>query len=779
MIKNYVIVSYRNMNRNKIYSVITILGLAIGIMVCLLILLWVKDEQKFDKFHENSDRLSRVIVTFDGDLVAVTPAALAKPLSEYTPEIEACARFKNWGPWALQYQDSEFLNFRSGVLDQSGLDMFSFKFLSGDSRNALNDPHSLVLTQSVAKEIFMDKNPVGKVLVVKDLGDFTVTGVIEDVNHSHFNFEFLAPFEILKEFGENIDDPGSGSFNFTTYALLHKGVSIEEVNKKIKDFFPENGWDDIEEEIFLQPFEDIYLNSYFTYDFTIRGDSEMISFFTIIAFLVLLIACINFINLKTAKSQQRAKEVGLRKVIGAKRKQIVLQFLGESFFTSIIALLIALVGTELVLPNFNEFVFKELSISDVFKPSFLHLLFGITFFTGIFSGFYPAFYLSNLKPVNSLQNSHKSRKYVFRTLLVVIQFTLSSILLISAFTISNQLSFISTKDLGYQKHHLLFTNVTPTLSAKYEVLKERLLSFPQVESVSASRVLPVYECPSFSADKWEGNSDDRSLTVHNIAVDYDFLKTFGIKLLEGRSFLESMATDSLSFIVNETFLQETNMKDPIGKYFLEEENKIIGVIKDFHFNTVRSPIAPLIITLRPNLRRHILVRIQPGTRSDFIEKLNEILKNFDPDTPSDFHFFDHQLENLYRKEQNTKTLINWFSILAIFISCLGLYGLAAFLTEQRQKEIGIRKVLGANTIQLLLSLNLNFIKWVIFSNLLAFPISFYIMKKWLSNFAYGISFPYINLFYCFFITVIIASITSSFHTIRSSLQNPVRSLRYE
>ncbi len=636
------------------------------------------------------------------------------------------------------------------------------------------------MTVEAAEKLFGETDPLGQVVQVKNRGDFTVTGLIDNIDHSHFDFEFLAPFHLIKEDGENIDDMNQGSFNFTTYVLLAQNADPQLVNEKIKNFYEDED-SEYSPILFLQPLSGIYMHSDAAYDFTRRGDLKTTYIFSFIALLVLFIACINFMNLSTAKSASRAREIGIRKVSGSSRGKIINQFFLESIIYALLGMAIGLLLTELLLPVFNEISNKEI-ILDLFQSSHtLLMLLGITLITGLLSGIYPALMLSSFKPVDVLKSAIKSgkRASIFRTILVISQFSLSIILLISALTVRKQLKYVYNKDLGYNKHHLVYSYFSPTLKEKYDVIKESLMQMPEVVAVTNMGVLPVYECPASGVDSWEGKTGDDSFQLHMISVESDFLKTFEIELLEGRDFSSNTAIDSNKVILNEQAVKRMGMKDPIGKNIYNDEIEIIGVIKNFNFNTVRSEIEPLALFNDPSEARYFLARINSANTQQTLEKMDTFIKTVDPDVDWNFRFFDETLENLYRAEQDAGKLITYFTILAIFISCLGLFGLAGFITERRTKEIGIRKVMGASVSGITILLTKEFCKWVIISIIIAWPLAYYLMTKWLQNFAYkteiGISTFIISG--CF--ALLVAIITVSFQTIKTAISNPVEALKYE
>ncbi|HPE18157.1 MAG TPA: ABC transporter permease [Tenuifilaceae bacterium] len=787
MIKNYFLIAIRNIKKHKAYSTINIVGLAIGMACSILILLWVQDELRFDKWHSKSERMGRVLVRVmtNGEPyeVAVNPAALGPNLQKDFPEMESVCRFKNWGEWLFLYKDGEFIQANSGAIDSTAFDIFDFKFLFGSKEKALTDPHSLVLTEDLSHRIFGDENPIGKVLEVKDRGVFKVVAVIADVEHSHFDFDFLFPFQVIKEDGENIDEMGQGSYNFAIYFLLKNKNLFSSVDEKLKNSLNKFS-DENTTELFSQKFKDIYLHSNFAYDFIFKGDITNVITFSTIAFLVLIIACINFMNLTTARSSNRAKEIGLRKVVGAKRSSVISQFLSESILMSFVSFIIALAIVGVLLPKFNELSGKELTPAMLIEPSIVLMLILIALITGILAGSYPAFFLSAFNPIKVLKGklSNGAKSSLFRKVLVVIQFTLSVALIVSTIMISKQMRFVKNKDLGYNKNHLVHIAMNGGIRKNFESLKQQLLQNPNIKGVTTSRVLPVYACPSTSINEWEGKDDDREMTIHFFPVGYDFFETMEISMVDGRTFSKDFSADTVnSFIINQEAAKQMGMENPVGKTMSLHGTSgyIIGVMKDFNFNNIRNKIAPLVLFMNHNQARICFVRISENNTQETLSYIEDVWKRFEPDYDFNFRFMDESLARLYRSEQRSNTLINYFSIFSIFISCLGIFGLASFMAEQKTKEIGVRKVLGADIPHVVRIFSVEFTKLVLIGNVLAYPIAVYAMNKWLSNFAY-----HTNLTWWIFVLAAVISftlvlITIAYQSYKAAVKNPVLSLRYE
>ncbi len=787
MIINYFKTALRNLKKHTAYSLINITGLAIGMACTILILLWVQDELKFDKWHPKKDRIRRVLVRQTNGGVtsefAVTPAALSPNMQKDFPEIESMCRFKNWGQWLFKYGDGEYIQANSGAIDSTAFNVFGFKFISGGPEGALTDIHSVVLTQEIAERIFGDEDPVGKMVEVRDRGAFKITGVIENVEHSHFDFEFLFPFPLIREDGENIDEMGRGSYNFTTYFLLKNENLVEKAEERLERYL-DTFHEENETLLFSQSINDIYLKSAYSYDFTFRGDMNNVITFSAIAFLVLLIACINFMNLTTARSSNRAKEIGLRKVVGAKRKNVVSQFFSESILMSLLSFLIAVVFVILLLPKFNQISGKEFTLGLIADPYILFMLIIIALITGVLAGSYPALYLSAFNPIKVLKGklSSGAKSSALRKVLVIIQFTLSVALIVSTILISQQLKYIKNKNLGYEKHNLIFVGINNNLRQDYNTIKDILLKDPNIEAVTTSRVLPVYACPSMTLRNWEGKEDDRTMTLHFIGVGFDFLKTMKIEMVEGRAFSEEYASDTInSIIVNEEAVRQIGFEDPIGKSvtIFGETAYIVGVMKDFNFNNVKNKIAPLMLHIAPDQARLSFIRLNPLYSQETLKYIENTWKSFEPDFEFNYQFMDERLDNLYRAEQRSNTLINYFTIFAIFISCLGIFGLASFMAEQKTKEIGIRKVMGASVSTIVRIFSVEFMKLVIIGNIIACPIAYYAMNKWLQGFAYHTEILWWMFALGAVLSVVVVVITIAYQSYKAATKNPAESLRYE
>lgn len=787
MIKNYFLTALRNFIRQRLYSFINVGGLAIGIAVCILILMWVNDELSFDKYNKNFNEIHRVVENqfyAGGEVfpVAVTPMPLSKALVEEFPEILESTRIAGWGN-TIKHGEDVYNEEGFWYADSSIFKIFTLPFISGNPENALKDPHSVVLTESMAKKYFGMEDPIGKTLTGIGNVEFKITGVIKNLpKNSHMQFDFLASFDFLKEWGLDFNQWGSNTIN--TYVLLNKNADHEIVSEKIKDLIKKNNENSVTE-LFLQPLWRIHLydTGKFTANFAKEGDIQYVRIFSIIAIFILLIACINFMNLATAKSMKRAKEVGLRKVVGANRGQLIKQFFSESFLLVFISLLIAIVLVELATPYFNELSGKELNF-NLFNTEVITGILILLVLTSFISGSYPALFMSAFRPIKVLKGTLVSgvKGAMFRKVLVLVQFSISIFLIIGTIAISKQLNFIQNKKLGYEKENLIYFGIRGVDEEKRESFKNEILNDANIISASYSQQSPTYMGNSSSGWDWEGKDEDEVILIHHNGVDHDFAKTFKMEMAQGRFFSREFPTDTSSgLVINEAAAKIMNFDDPIGKniYIGDDTTKIIGVVKNFHFKSVHRKIEPLVLHSAPSSYSLMFVRLSGGNFNDALTYIENKYKEFAPQGAFSYQFLDQQLKNNYRTEQQAKTLFEYFSILAIFIACLGLFGLASFASEQRIKEIGVRKALGASIENLTILLSKDFTKFVLIANIIAWPLAFFLLDKWLNNFAYHIEISILFFVIAAVISFAVAILTVSYHAIRSSLMNPVDSLRYE
>ena len=727
---------------------------------------------------------------------------MGKVFVEEFPEVQKAARIYNEidRESSIRYKDKIFKESLFFYADASIFEVFTFQMIEGNPGTALKEPNSVVITKSTAERYFGSENPMGKTITRDNRYDYTVTGIMENVPHnSHFHFDFLASFNTL-----GISrTPFWLNNNVKTYIVLQEDFPISQLEVKFPDLIKKYIGPQVkmalgitldefvasggQYDFFTQPLTDIHLHSNFMAEFEPNSDIKYIYIFFIIALFVLLIACINFMNLSTARSAARAKEIGIRKVMGSKRIQIIRQFLTESIVLTFISVLIALILVKFALPFFNNITGKQI-VSDYFSSIFLiPLIFGIIIFIGIVSGSYPAFFLSSFQPILVLQRSVKTDKKsqsFIRNGLVVFQFAVFITLGVCTLVVRDQLNFIRHRNLGFDKEHIAVINRAQSLGSQIEEFKQEISQHTGVVCASASSHLPGKQF-TVTGFQIEGKPKDAVYQSAVISADYDFAKTYDLEITEGRHLSDEHSVDTLAVVINETAVESFDFEDAIGKFILAPSNNrtarvpIVGVIKDFHFESLHQKIRPMVIAPALLPYRFISVRIRPETISSTLSFLKNTWEKFAPGQPFDSFFLDDQFDNLYRADQRMGSIVSVFSVLALFIGCLGLYGLASYTTERRTKEIGIRKVLGASVFNIVFLFTKEFSKWVLIANIIAWPAAWFVMNKWVENFAYRTSIGW-NLFLLSgIIAFIIAVLTISYQVVKSAVVNPVNSIRYE
>ncbi|MCJ7582126.1 MAG: ABC transporter permease [Candidatus Aminicenantes bacterium] len=794
MFRNYLIIAFRNIKKNKVYSVLNIFGLAIGMAVFILIFLYVQYELSFDRWHQNADRVYRVVQTQPGnmylgsDRFAVTAAPLAAALMQEYPEVVAATRIDNLRESSFSYGDKKFVENSALWADPNFLKIFSIELLSGNPETVLSDPHSILFSESMAKKYFDNADPLGKTILYNEKHDMVVTGIYKDLpKNSHFTMDIVIPFDAQKTFSNrNLDTWGSSSY--FTYFLLQEGADPEALEDKfpalLEKYSKGKGLDNTK--YYLQPLTQIHLHSNINFELAPNSDIKYIYLFSSIALLILLIACINYINLATARSAKRSKEVGLRKVVGAHRHQLFRQFLGESTLITFFALLLTLGLIALSLPAFNRFVEREIAFNPTHN---LGLLLGIliTFaLVALLAGGYPAAHISRFRPISALKSSsERGKKSVFfRNTLVVFQFLISILLILSTIVIRSQLRYIQNKEMGYNREHIVVLRPRDeNLRKQIDVFKTNLKGNPDILNVSASSSLPNHVSSSEFAD-WPGKPEDLDIPIYVCEGDYDFVDVFELKMALGRNFSRKFPSDANgAFLINESAVKVIGWDSPIGQEFGWENEEpfgqVVGVLKDFHMHSLHQEIEPLYVSLRSDISSYVSIKIRGENIPDTLAFIEETFKPFSPTYPFEFSFFDEVFDRAYKAEQKIGSLFNTFSLLTIFIACLGLFGLASFTAETRTKEIGIRKVLGASVPSIIQLLNQEYVKKVILAALVAWPLGFYSMSRWLQNFHYRIKLGVIPFLAAGLIALAIALITVSFQTFRAAAANPADSLHYE
>jgi len=793
MLQNYIKIAFRNLWRSPLYSLLNIGGLALGIACCLLIALYVYDERSYDRFHPNAANIYRVTEkqkqpegVFD---VAVTPGPLAASLKKDFPEVVATARVGQWNG-QLKVGKQVYEEKQMFFVDNELFKLFDFPLVKGDWRTALTKPYELVLTETTARKYFganwpANPNVLGARLRLNNEKDYTVVGVAKDApGNSHLQFGVLLSFKSLELFDEwSIKWSGN---SYHTYLQLRDGTDLATFAAKIKNqcirYNPNT-----ENTLQLQPLTAIHLYSDFAFntDWGVRGSIFHVNLFTLVGLIVLLIACVNFINLATARSARRSREVGVRKTVGARRQHLIFQFLGESFLLTIIAVLVAMLLASTLMPLFNQLSGKQVSLNYGSLPVWLALG-TLTLGVGLLAGLYPAVLLSGFQPAKVLTGvgiSNPSGRG-FRQSLVVGQFVMSLVLISSTVFVYNQLRFMQTKNLGFDKAQLMYVRMGGDLRQKAGQLKQDLLRQPSVE-LATTTTARMIDIANESNIDWPGKQPNDDFLITNINVDSDFLATVGMKLASGSNFRPKAKADTnTTFLVNETaarrmgYTAQTALNKQVE--FWGKKGLISGVVQDFHFRPLNVPIAPMILRYEPsNPYFNMLVKVRPGQVQLAIRRIGELYKQYEKETPLEYGFVDQELDAQYRREERTGQVMGYFSVIAILISCLGLFGLAAFTAEQRTKEVGVRKVLGASVVSIVTLLSKDFLKLVIIAIVVATPIAWFGMSKWLQGFAYKIDIEWWVFALSGTLAICIALLTVSFQSLKAALVNPVKSLRSE
>lgn len=787
MIKNYFLVAWRNIIRNKAFSAINILGLALGLACSLLIIFWVQDERKVDGFHANGDYLYQVYVrqAYDGKVGAgySTQGLLAQELKKEIPEVQYASALESVRTYTFE-RNGNVQKMDGSNADVDFFKMFSYPVIAGSIDRALATPEAVAISRRMAEVFFGSPDAaIGQSIRYENKEDLTVTAVFENIPaNSTQKFDFLKSWVAYVK--ENPWVHNWGNASPATYVQLRADADPAKVEAKIREFIyrytPKT--EGLTTELGLQPFPETYLHSRFKDGQIDGGRIEYVRLFTIVSVFILLIACINFMNLATARSAKRAKEVGVRKAVGAKRSMLVWQFAGEAVLLACFAVIIAVAVVAVLLPTFNTLTGKQLSL-PFGQPLFWAGLLGLMLVTGFIAGSYPAFFLSSLKPVRVLKGGLRFSpgNALFRRGLVAFQFTLSIILIVGMIVIYKQMQYFQTRNLGYDRENLVYIPIEGDLIKNYNVFKETARNMPGVLNISKMRNSPTYIEHHTGSIKWIGKDPSLEVSFADAIVGYDFVKTMNLQLKEGRDFSKAF-NDSTSFILNETAVAKIGYKDPIGQPigWGNRHGKIIGVLKDFHFNSMHSAIDPLIIRLDEDWTwGTIMVRTQAGKTKEVLAGLEKLCKSLNPRFPFTYQFSDEEYTKLYKSEQVVSRLSGYFAFLGIFISCLGLFGLATFMAEQRTKEIGVRKVLGASVPNIFVLLSANFLKPVAVAILVASPVGWYLMDRWLSGFAYKIDMDWWIFVLAGMLTVLIAMLTVSFQSVRAAVMSPVKSLRVE
>ncbi len=798
MFKNYLKIALRNLLRNKTFSLINIIGLAIGMACCLLILFWIIDEMNYEKVHEKRDRIYRIACELNlggrTDQLAPLMPPLAPLAKEGIPEIENSVRF-GLSPQRssiIEYEDIRYTEENLYFVDQSVFDIFTFPLVAGDPVTALELPFSMVITEDIAQKYYGDENPVGKTLLYEDKYTFTVTGVLKNIpRHTQLQSELMASYSSLTEINGPIEHQWGRFGNTYTYILLKENTTPEGLEAKLTEIIKTNAGERLASMVgfIIQPLPDIYLRSNLTMELTPTGNIDYVYLFSFLAVLILMIASINFMNMSTSKSAHRSREVGMRRVLGAFRFQLIKQFLGESILISLIALALALIIFYLGLPLFGQILEKELSISFISSGLIFIILIAFTVIVGILAGLYPAFFLSGFNTINTLKGKTTGiSKSILRKGLVIFQFAISISLIVCTLVIYKQLNYTMNKNLGFDKEALITIPMqNPEIKQKAQALVNTFKNNVFVDNVSSAFSAPARGMIMRMGVRAEGIPEDDPLIMQALGVDYSYINTLGIQLIDGREFSEEFGSDATNAVIlNQAAVKRLGWKNPIGKEFQVpnprthsfNDYKVIGIVRDFHMESLHNKISPLFMFIDKNRVNVLSLRMKESTQ-EAIASITESWKSVVPDAPFNYNFIDDDFARFYRTEQKIGKIIITFSLFAVLIACLGIFGLVTYTAERRNKEIGIRKVLGASVTGLSYLLSKEFLILVAISNIIGWPVAWYTMNRWLEGFAYKTEVSIMIYLIAGLGVMIIAILTVIGQSVRAAVSNPIDVIKYE
>jgi len=796
MFRNFFLTAIRNSVKQKFFTIINITGLAIGIATSLLIILYVQDEISYDRFHANADDIYRIYATgMIGETKinqVYTCAPLPQTLKSEYPEVTESLRILDWGTGKIRKDDQVFNEPGLAAVDSNFFEFFSFSLIKGNPKTALMKTNTMVISESMAQKYFPDQDPLNQYLKIDEAHDFLITGVMKDMPaNSHFHFNFLASV-VSNE--DRLNDHWWNN-NFKTYLQLQSGSEPELLEEKFPAFIRKHlgqgneDWDAWIEagnnwEYHLQPITSIHLTSHLNGEFEPNGNITYVYIFLSAAILILIVACINFMNLATSRSEKRSREVGLRKVVGSSRRLLIVQFLGESLLLSLFAMIIANIIVLIILPYFNILSGKTFNYIDIYNVQIVMWIALAVLFLGIASGLYPAFFLSSFKPVSVLkgQSGRSGKSSSMRSVLVIFQFVISIFLIVGTIVVYRQLQFIQDKNLGYDKDQILVLEGIDILGENISTFNSQLKDYHNIQSVSSSNYIPGkgfnnWGCGPEGMDNW--------MTLNMMTVDEEFIDTYKMGMANGRFFSLDFPSDTSAVVINENACKLIGWEDPIGKKirFGDQVHTVVGVIKDFHYESLHEVVRPMGLVLSPHSWArnpyYTSIRIAGEELQGTIQHIEKTWTQYSSGLPLQYSFYDQEYQKLYDNEVRTGKLFIVFSILAIFIACLGLLALSAYIAEQKTKEIGIRKVNGANVRNIITLLSMSFVKWVIIAFFLGSPITYLVMKNWLENFQYRISMDIWMFIIGGVLALLVALMTISFQSIKAAVKNPVDALRYE
>ena len=791
MLKSYLKIALRNIKKQKLHSFINIFGLAVGLTATFLIFSFVHHELSYDKFHDDAEHIYRFVTKATrpngqrSDLV-INIDRVGPETKEQFPQVKEMARIKNGGSVNIKFNENNYSDYISLYTDSTFFQMFGYELVKGNPHKVLQDPKGVVISETIAEKIFKDKDPIGEMLKISQK-DYRITGVMKDFPaRSHLQYDLLLPLKSHPYFEK------LGGMEFVTYIKIREEADNDEIHKQIcsladaifKKRFKETGY---KGENSLQPLLDIHLKSSgFQYDFRTNGDIQRVYIYSLLALIILIVAVINYINLFTARAESKTKEVGLRKVVGAFRPDLMKQFLSESFLITLLSFFIALGLFELFVGRFGELLGRELSTNYFENPVQLAYILGIVVFVGLLAGYYPAFYLSKFNVVRVFRggqkaSGHKSKLTVF---LVVSQFVIAIFLISSIIIFNKQINYMKNRDTGFDKEQVLvLKGMTSTLKENYDVVKEKLLQNPKIKHVTTSQTVPGVINRSGQTLYEQGKTESSGISIKENRVSYDYIETFGIEMKQGRSFSRKFSDESDKFIINETAQKALGMDDPVGKKmsmgFLDGE--IIGVVKDYNFASLQKEIPPCLLTIYNKQYNKFFysMKIAPDDFSETIDYVKNTMKEIDTDYTMNYYFLDDHFNNLYKTEERSKTLISFATILALILAFLGLFALTSFTIIKRTKEIGVRKVMGASPQAIVRLLSSNMLKWIGIASLIAFPLIYFVMDQWLQDYAYRIDIQVWMMLVSAFVAIIVALLTTSVLTIKAANTNPAETLKDE
>ena len=801
MFKNYLKIAFRNIFRHKGFSIINLIGLSIGLAVCILLLFWVQDEYNFDKFNPNYQNIYR-IMSYGTNYMQTgyegTPGPLASTIAESIPEIESSSRLYGFSDIIVRSKEHTFKEDNAIIVDPDFFEIFNYPFLEGNKEILFSNSFNIAISESISEKYFGKENPIGKELKIDEY-NCTIAAVIEDIpSNSHIQSNIVINWSIFRELGyENLP---WGAFNYITYIKTAGNINLEQMGKTITKIADEHECPQVQDGVsfHLQPLSKVHLDGKhgFYYNFYKLGYQDYIYIFSAIAFLILFIASLNYINLSTARYENRAKEVGLRKVIGANRKQLIYQFFYESMLFTILAVAFAFLIIEIMLPTFNSITGKQFIVREFFTSSAGFGIIGLILITGIFSGFYPAFFLSSFQPVRVI----KGGSYVnlsgglpkLRKVMVIVQFTLSILLILCTVFVYKQIIFLQNKDIGFDTNNIIHIPLRDNVAQKYEIVKRKLLENPNIQNVTAQDFLWAVSSNRTTGVYWKGRPSEYKGDFLIPRVDFDFFETLNIEFVEGRSFSHDFETDrSSAFIINETALKQMQIDSPIDKELklygysgLIQKGPIVGVFKDINYGSLHNDVDAQVVRVLKDYTSGqsssaILIKTDGKNKPKTIAYIKSIWQEFNKDIPFEFNYLEDTYLHLYASEMQIRSILNYFTALAVFISCLGLFGLAAFMAEKRTKEIGIRRVVGAKISNIIYIFTKELISGILVSIIISIPISYYIVNRILQDYAYKIELSWWVFTLVGFSSLFIAFITILFHAVKIANMNPAKVLKYE